>query len=100
MKRPKNWRETLAPIYAEEGRAIGRVIMHDRSQEAYLWSLLGGTGVWPRWYLYAFATLYREENTTEYNAQKSRKRRRRIKRDRMLTKCEETMIDASSKIKV
>ncbi|HAW75188.1 MAG TPA: hypothetical protein DCW74_05560 [Alteromonas australica] len=100
MKRPKNWRETLAPIYQEEGRAIGRMIMHDRSQEEYLWSLLGGTGVWPRWYLYAFATLYREENMTEYNTQKSRKRRKRGKKERMLAQCEETMAEASSKIRV
>ncbi len=100
MKRPKNWREKVTPVYLEEGRAVGRMIMHDRSQEEYLWSLLGGTGVWPRWYLEAFATLYREENMTEYNTQKSRKYKRRKKKERMLAQCEESIANASSEIRM
>jgi len=44
MKRPKNWRDEVTPIYLEGGQAIGRIIMHDRTQEPYIWSLVGGTG--------------------------------------------------------
>lgn len=85
MKRPKNWRDEVTPIYLEEGEAIGRMIMHDRDQEEYLWSLLGGTGIWPRWYLFSFAQLYREAHILEYDAQKSRKyRSRKRKRDKKL----------------
>jgi|14BtaG_2_1085337.scaffolds.fasta_scaffold00111_40 hypothetical protein len=75
MKRPKDWRIQAKVPYEEGGRAIGRVIMHDRSREPYLWSLLSGTGMWQRWHLNAFATLYREENIREYNAQKAQKHR-------------------------
>jgi len=98
MKRPKDWRKLVTPVYLEEGRAIGRMIMYDRSKEEYLWSLLGGTGIWPRWYLKAFAILYREENLKEYNTQRCRKYGRRKRKERMLAKCQESMAKASSEI--
>jgi len=87
----------VGPVYAQEGKAIGRLIMHDREQEAYLWSLLGGTGLWPRWYLYAFATLYREENIREYNAQKAIKHSRRKRKKESRLKCEEKQQEAFEK---
>jgi hypothetical protein len=89
MKRPKDWRAEVTPIYLEEGQAIGRIIMHDRTQESYIWSLLGGTDVWPRWYLFAFATLYRESHATEYNTLKSQWRRGRKKKKARAEECEE-----------
>lgn len=94
MKRPKDWRDEVTPIYLEEGEAIGRMIMHNRDQEPYLWSLVGGTGVWPRWYLFAFATLYRESHMTEYNSLKSRWRRGRQKKAKRLAECEESRRNA------
>ena len=83
MKRPKNWREEVTPVYLEEGQAIGRMIMHDRDKEPYFWQLIGGTGLWPRWYLMAFATLYRQSHMTEYNTLKSRWNRGKAKKKAM-----------------
>lgn len=50
---------------------MGRAIMLDNSKEAELWEILGPLELWPRWYLFAFATLYREENIAEYNRVKA-----------------------------
>ena len=50
---------------------MGRAIMLDNSKEAEFWSILGPLELWPRWYLYAFATLYREANIAEYNREKA-----------------------------
>jgi len=73
MKRPSNWREIVRPAYEEGGVSIGRMIMYDRSKELEIWSLIGPADIWPRWYLYAFATLYREDNPKEYERQKRNK---------------------------
>ena len=89
MKRPKDWRDEVTPIYLEGGQAIGRILMHDRTKEPYIWSLVGGTGLWPRWYLLAFATLYRESHMTEYNTLKSQWRRGRKKKKARTEECEE-----------
>ena len=50
---------------------MGRAIMHDNSKEPEFWEILGPLELWPRWYLFAFATLYREENIAEYNRAKA-----------------------------
>lgn len=50
---------------------MGRAIMLDHSKEAELWEMLGPLELWPRWYLFAFATLYREDNIAEYNRAKA-----------------------------
>ena len=82
-KRPTGWREIIAETYEESGRAIGRTIMHDHSQEQKIWNLISGLDMWPRWYLFAFATLYREENPREYSRQKANRwnRKRAAARD-------------------
>lgn len=83
MKRPRDWRIELRPIYESDGKSIGRMLMYDRSKEASLWEVLGPTKIWPRWYLYGFATLYKEDNPREYerfkkNRQNARKRAARM----------------------
>lgn len=66
----------MVPAYDEGGEAIGRAIMYDPGKEPYYWSLVGGTGIWPRWYLKCFATLYRERNRREYERWKKAKQHR------------------------
>ena len=68
----KGWRDEVEPAYEEGGEAIGRAIMYDPESEAKMWHLLGGTGIWPRWYLKCFATLYRQAHPREYEALKKR----------------------------
>jgi len=70
-KRPTDWRTIVQETYLEEGQAMGRAIMLDSSREPELWEILGPLELWPRWYLFAFATLYREENIAEYNRAKA-----------------------------
>ena len=70
-KRPTDWREQVNETYLQEGQAIGRAIMYDNDREQEIWDLIGGLNLWPRWYLFAFATLYREANIPEYNRQKA-----------------------------
>jgi hypothetical protein len=73
IKRPKDWREICRETYYEEGQAMGRAIMYNRNREAELWEIVGPLELWPRWYLFAFATLYREDHIPEYNRQKSKR---------------------------
>ena len=75
----KGWRDEVEPAYEEGGEAIGRAIMYDPESEAKMWHLLGGTGIWPRWYLKCFATLYRERNLKEYQ---NMRRNQKTARDR------------------
>ena len=70
-KRPTDWREIVQETYLEDGQAMGRAIMLDSSKEAEFWEILGPLELWPRWYLFAFATLYREDNIPEYNRAKA-----------------------------
>lgn len=70
-KRPTDWRTIIQETYLEEGQAMGRAIMLDNSKEAEFWDILGPLELWPRWYLFAFATLYREDNIAEYNRAKA-----------------------------
>ena len=70
-KRPTDWRTIVQETYLEEGQAMGRAIMLDNSKEPEFWDILGPLELWPRWYLFAFATLYREDNIAEYNREKA-----------------------------
>ena len=68
---------------------MGRAIMLDNSKEAEFWDILGPLELWPRWYLFAFATLYREDNIAEYNRAKANRwnrKRAAAKRSGMLEK--------------
>ena len=73
----KNWRDEVVPAYEEGGEAIGRTLMYHPEKEPELWRLMAGTGIWPRWYLKCFATLYRQANPKEYEALKKRWQYRR-----------------------
>lgn len=73
------WRDEVIPAYEEGGEAIGRALMYDNSKESYYWALVSGLGLWPRWYLSAFKTLYRERNKTEMERVGRRQRRHRDK---------------------
>lgn len=87
FKRPKNWRDEVVPVYESEGEAIGKALMVNRSLEPEIWAVVGGTGIWPRWYLHAFGTLYIERHPKEWRNLKSgrshSRRRAREKADRM-----------------
>ena len=86
-KRPTDWREIVKETYLAEGQAMGRAIMLDNSKEAEFWNILGPLELWPRWYLFAFATLYREDNIAEYNRAKANRwnrKRAAAKRSGML----------------
>ena len=73
----KNWRDEVVPAYEEGGEAIGRTLMYHPEKEPELWNLMAGTGIWPRWYLKCFATLYRQAHPKEYEALKKRWQYRR-----------------------
>jgi hypothetical protein len=79
VKHRNGWRDEVTPAYEEGGKAIGRAIMLDSSKEPYYWSLVKDLKIWPRWYLKAFATLYKQSHLDEYENLKSRKRWRRDK---------------------
>jgi hypothetical protein len=66
-KDPRNYKQDqdLIAAYEEGGRAIGKMILHTPDREEYLWKLLKGVKLWPKWYLYGFRCLYRDENPVE-----------------------------------
>lgn len=78
-KDPKNYKQDqdLIDAYEEGGRAIGRMILHDPEQEEYLWGLFDGIKLWPKWYLYGFRCLYRDENPDEARRAIARRYRRK-----------------------
>lgn len=81
---PGKWREDeeFLAAYEEGGQSIGRALMYNPEKEAYFWSLLGGIGLWPRWYLKGFKAMYRSLHPREANTLKVRNRRRnKRKRD-------------------
>lgn len=76
-------KQQARPAYEEGGKAMGRQIMYDPSAEARLWKMLGGLGLWPRWYLSAFRRLYEQENPQEYErVRKANYRKRKRKQTR------------------
>lgn len=81
---PRTWREDeeFISAYEEGGQAIGRALMYSPDKEPYFWTLLGGIGLWPRWYLKGFKAMYRSLHPTEVNNLKVRNRRKnKRKRD-------------------
>ena len=77
--RPRNWRthEEFWTAYEEGGEKLGRILMRDRSKEEYFWRTLGSLGLYPRWYLMAFMTVYKERHPNEAKAVKMREYRAR-----------------------
>ena len=75
---PRDWRVNaeFVAAYEEGGEAMGRALMYNPEKEEYFWSLLGGLGLWPRWYLKGFKAMYRSLHPTEANTLKVRNRRR------------------------
>lgn len=78
-KKPKDWKEQSRAAYEEAGRSIGRMLMHNPHKEQQVWDLIGGTKIWPRWYLSAFRSMYIAENPTEYQTWKHKRWRHRKK---------------------
>ena len=77
---------------------MGRAIMYDNSKEAMFWDILGPLELWPRWYLFAFATLYREANVAEYNRAKANRWARKRAAAKRSGKLEETRAAARKSI--
>lgn len=77
--RPHNWRtdDRFWKAYEEGGEKLGYLLMHDRSKEAYFWRTLGGLNIWPRWYLMAFMTVYKERHPNQAKAVKMKEYRAR-----------------------
>ena len=76
---PRNYKNDpdLRAAYEEGGRAIGRIIMHHPEREEYLWKLLKGVKLWPRWYLLGFKGLYSMEHPAERQLVLDRRCRRK-----------------------
>lgn len=87
---PKRLAE-VEPHYANGGESIGRLLMHYPDKEPEIWKIMGGCGVWKRWYLACFATLYRKRNVREYERIKKRWQAERKK----VRLRQQAMLDAS-----
>ena len=97
-KWPVDWEEQCREAYEDYGRAVGKMLMHGQSTEGELWALIGGTGVWPRWYLKAFKRLYSRENRREYWTVHNRKRaakKTRAKREALKKQRQDTLGELS-----
>lgn len=77
MGRRKNWRQETWSHYDEGGRGIGRLLAYEPWREPEIWALVGGTGIWKRWYLKCFVSWWRFENPLEYNRAKQARYQRR-----------------------
>lgn len=70
-------RAEAEPFYREGGEAIGKLLNYHPTEEPRIWALVAGTGIWKRWYLMAFKSIWRLENVREYNTLKSSREQRR-----------------------
>lgn len=70
-------RAEAEPFYREGGEAIGRLLSYNPEKEPQVWALVAGTGIWKRWYLAAFKSIWRKEHPQEYNALKAARERRK-----------------------
>lgn len=77
MRISKRRREEAMPFYREGGEAIGRLLNYHPEEEPRIWSLVAGTGIWPRWYLMAFRSIWRLENPKEFQSIKDKRRTKR-----------------------
>lgn len=100
IKKPRGWKSDpkLREAYEEGGRGVGRQLLHDKSMEPKLWALLSGTGVWPRWYLSAFRSLYIKENPKEYRNWRRRRERARGRAKKYATMLGNPLERASSRL--
>jgi hypothetical protein len=70
-------RAEAEPFYREGGEAIGRLLNYHPEEEPRVWLLVAGTGIWKRWYLQAFKSIWRLENPQEYSCIKSARNKRK-----------------------
>ena len=68
-KRPRGWTKCpkLRAAYEEGGVAIGRMMVWQPERAEQIWKLVGGTGIWPKWYLEGFRYHWIKDNPREYN---------------------------------
>ena len=84
------------PFYREGGEAIGRLLNYHPEEEPRIWLLVAGTGIWPRWYLMAFRSIWRLENPKEFQAIKDKRRTKRRRKARQASMLEETHREAAA----
>jgi ornithine cyclodeaminase/alanine dehydrogenase-like protein (mu-crystallin family) len=74
MRISKRQREEAMQLYREGGEAVGRLLTYHPEDEPRIWLLVAGTGVWKRWHLRAFKSIWRLENPQEYQRVKDSRR--------------------------
>lgn len=92
------WYERSLEAYEEGGAAIGRFLCYHPEKEDYLWGLIGGTGVWPKWYLTAFKYHWLRRNRDEYNRIKVARYDRRKSRQKKNAKLRAAREQAMAKL--
>lgn len=67
-KRPRGWTKCpkLRAAYEEGGEAIGRLMVWQPKKAEHVWKLIGGMGLWPKWYLEGFRYHWIKDNPKEY----------------------------------
>lgn len=75
--------EEAMPFYREGGEAVGELLSAHPEREPEIWALVAGTGIWKRYYLVAFRSIWRRENPQAYTNMKAKRHRdRKGARDR------------------
>jgi len=70
-------RAEAEPFYREGGEAVGMLLSYEPELEDRIWRLVSGLGLWKRWYLAAFKSIWQKENPRQYACFKSARYRRR-----------------------
>ena len=99
-KKPEGWKQLSRPAYEEGGKSIGRMMLWHPEMEPKIWKWIGGTGIWPRWYLSAFRTHYIKDHQDDYFRWKDAQARARRKAKRKLEERRRTeeFIDAEFRV--
>ncbi|WGL30661.1 hypothetical protein SCRES3_gp4 [Synechococcus phage S-CRES3] len=96
MRISKRRREEAMPFYREGGEAIGRLLNYHPEEEPRIWSLVAGLGLWQRWYLLAFRSIWRLENPREFQAIKDKRNTRRRSKAKQASRLEATHREAAA----
>lgn len=88
-KMPRGWTKCpkLREAYEEGGENIGKMMVYEPDRAKKIWSLISGTGIYPKWYLEGFRYHWIKDNPMAYHVWKKRNYRRRLakkKRDTQL----------------
>lgn len=83
-KMPRGWTKCpkLREAYEEGGKNIGKMMVLEPDRAKKVWSLIAGTGIYPKWYLEGFRYHWIKDNPMAYHMWKKGRYEKRLRKRR------------------